>query len=189
MTAFLWAHGLPVAARLTIRHHGRAQDHHAVHQPEGHDAPRHAGSAALAAGAAVPLAAAVGPAWAAQAAPALASAATRLGLPGPTGPYPVGTVQLHLVDRSRVDGIAGPGHFRELVAALWYPARNVERSLVASWTPAGAFQAFLADAGSWERAEVLARPTANHGHPAGLSCPTCLARQRRARSSHCGRRG
>ncbi|MER5710487.1 acetylhydrolase [Streptomyces sp. NPDC002122] len=102
--------------------------------------------AALAAGAAVPLAAAAGPAWAARAAPA-APPATRLVLPGPTGPYPVGTVQLHLVDRSRPDGIAGPGHFRELMATLWYPARNVERYPVAPWMPAGAFQAFLADAG------------------------------------------
>ncbi|WP_373301965.1 hypothetical protein [Streptomyces eurythermus] len=36
------------------------------------------------------------------------SAMTRLRLPVPTGPYPVGTVQLHLVDRSRPDDIAGP---------------------------------------------------------------------------------
>ncbi|MFD8976519.1 alpha/beta hydrolase family protein [Streptomyces sp. NPDC059593] len=101
--------------------------------------------AALAAGAAVPLAAAAGPAWAAQAAPV--PVATRLVLPGPTGPYPVGTVQLHLVDRSRPDVIAGHGHFRELMATVWYPARNVERYPVAPWMPAGAFQAFVADAG------------------------------------------
>ncbi|MEU2244610.1 acetylhydrolase [Streptomyces sp. NPDC018338] len=118
--------------------------------------------AALAAGSAVPLAAAAGPAWAARAAPAPAApAATRLVLPGPTGPYPVGTVQLHLVDRSRPDGIAGPGHFRELMATVWYPARNVERYPVAPWMPAGAFQAFLADAGFSELAS-LGPLTAGH---------------------------
>ncbi|MFD3476713.1 alpha/beta hydrolase family protein [Streptomyces sp. NPDC058695] len=101
--------------------------------------------AALAAGAAVPLAAVAGPAWADRAAAAPAS--TRLRLPAPTGPHPVGTVQLHLVDRSRPDDIAGPGHFRELMATVWYPARDVERYPVAPWMPAGALQAFLADAG------------------------------------------
>ncbi|MFB6616250.1 alpha/beta hydrolase family protein [Streptomyces sp. NPDC085524] len=102
--------------------------------------------AALAAGAALPLVAAVaGPAWAdpAEAAPV----ATRLTLPAPTGPYPVGTVQLHLVDRSRPDDIAGPGNFRELMATVWYPARDVERYPLAPWMPSGAFQAFLADVG------------------------------------------
>ncbi|MFG2991807.1 alpha/beta hydrolase family protein [Streptomyces sp. NPDC048257] len=100
---------------------------------------------ALATGAAVPLAAVAGPAWADSAAAAPAS--TRLMLPAPTGPHPVGTVQLHLVDRSRPDDIAGPGHFRELMATVWYPARDVERYPVAPWMPAGALQAFLADAG------------------------------------------
>ncbi|MFB7591921.1 alpha/beta hydrolase family protein [Streptomyces sp. NPDC056169] len=117
--------------------------------------------AALAAGAALPLAAAAGPAWADQAAPAPTPAASRLVLPGPTGPYPVGMVQLHLVDRSRPDGIAGPGHFRELMATLWYPARNVERYPVAPWMPAGAFQAFLADVGFSELAS-LGPLTAGH---------------------------
>ncbi|MFF1926404.1 alpha/beta hydrolase family protein [Streptomyces sp. NPDC058221] len=99
--------------------------------------------AALGAGAGVPLTAVAGPAWAGPAAPA----ATRLILPAPTGPHRVGTVQLHLVDRSRPDDIAGPGHFRELMATIWYPARDVERYPVAPWMPAGALQAFLADAG------------------------------------------
>ncbi|MCX4597261.1 acetylhydrolase [Streptomyces sp. NBC_01549] len=101
--------------------------------------------AALAAGAALPLAAVASPAWADPA--AAAPAATRLMLPVPTGPHPVGTVQLHLVDRSRPDDIAGPGHFRELMATVWYPARDVERYPVAPWMPAKALQAFLDDAG------------------------------------------
>ena len=100
---------------------------------------------ALAAGAAVPLTAVTGPAWARPA--AAGPVATRLILPEPTGPYPVGTVPLHLVDRSRPDDIAGPGHFRELMATVWYPARNVEHHPVAPWMPAGALQPFLADAG------------------------------------------
>ncbi|MFE2304586.1 alpha/beta hydrolase family protein [Streptomyces sp. NPDC059411] len=115
--------------------------------------------AALAAGAAVPLAAIASPAWAAPGAPSPAD--TRLTLPEPTGPYPVGTVQLHLVDRSRPDDIAGPGHFRELMTTLWYPARNVERYPVAPWMPAGALQAFLADVG-FSDLVPLAPLTAGH---------------------------
>ncbi|MFG2396530.1 alpha/beta hydrolase family protein [Streptomyces lydicus] len=109
--------------------------------------------------AAVPLAAIVGPAWADPGAHALAP--TRLTLPVPTGPHPVGTVQLHLVDRSRPDDIAGPGHFRELMANVWYPARNVERYPVAPWMPAGALQAFLADVG-FSDLVPLAPLTAGH---------------------------
>ncbi|MEU3431478.1 alpha/beta hydrolase family protein [Streptomyces gardneri] len=119
--------------------------------------------AALAAGAAVPLAAAAGPAWADQA--AAVPATKRLVLPGPTGPYPVGTVQLHLVDRSRPDDIAGPAHFRELMATVWYPAQNVERYPVAPWMPAGAFQAFLADAGFSELASLGPLTTGHVGAP------------------------
>ncbi|WP_327286396.1 MULTISPECIES: acetylhydrolase [unclassified Streptomyces] len=119
--------------------------------------------AALAAGAAVPLAAVAGPAWADPAAPdpAPAPAPARLMLPVPTGPHPVGTVQLHLVDRSRPDDLAGPGHFRELMATVWYPARDVERYPVAPWMPAGAFQAFLADVGFSDLA-ALGPLTAGH---------------------------
>ncbi|WP_327130302.1 hypothetical protein OG311_01870 [Streptomyces sp. NBC_01343] len=66
--------------------------------------------AALAAGAAVPLAAAAGPARADPGVPAAGGpGAARLVLPVPTGPRPVGTVQLHLVDRSRSDDLAGLG--------------------------------------------------------------------------------
>lgn len=104
--------------------------------------------AALATGAAVPLVAVAGPAWAAPAAPGPAAPADgvpgRLTLPEPTGPHPVGQVRLHLVDRSRPDAVAGPGRFRELMATVWYPARDIERYPVAPWMPAGALKAFLA---------------------------------------------
>ena len=56
---------------------------------------RHLLTAALATGVAVPLGA--GPARAARAVPG----PVRLTLPAPTGPHRVGTVSLHLVDRSR----------------------------------------------------------------------------------------
>ncbi|MFH8738435.1 hypothetical protein [Streptomyces sp. NPDC017964] len=132
--------------------------------------------AALAAGAAVPLAAVAGPAWADPAAAAPTS--TRLRLPAPTGPHPVGTVQLHLVDRSRPDDIAGPGHFRELMATVWYPARDVERYPVAPWMPAGALQAFLADAGfsGFLRGAPVVRAR-EESHPRGATrsvAVTCL---------------
>lgn len=115
--------------------------------------------AALAAGTAAPLAAIAGPAWADPG--TSAPAPTRLTLPVPTGPHPVGMVQLHLVDRSRPDAIAGPGHFRELMATVWYPARDVERYPVAPWMPDGALQAFLADAG-FSALVPLAPLTAGH---------------------------
>ncbi len=114
--------------------------------------------------AAVPLAAVAGPAWAsapAPAAPAPSPSPTRLTLPAPTGPHPVGTVELHLVDRSRPDEIAGPGHFRELMATVWYPARDVERYPVAPWMPAGALAPFLADVG-FSAVTDLAPLTAGH---------------------------
>ncbi|MFM9555730.1 alpha/beta hydrolase family protein [Streptomyces caniscabiei] len=118
---------------------------------------------ALAAGAAVPLTAVAGPAWGHPA--AAGPAATRLMLPEPTGPYPVGRVSLHLVDRSRPDDIAGPGHFRELMATVWYPARNVEHYPVAPWMPVGALQPFLADAGFSDLVPVAPLTVGHVGAP------------------------
>jgi predicted dienelactone hydrolase len=77
----------------------------------------------------------------------------------------VGTVQLHLVDRSRPDAIAGPGHFRELMATVWYPARDVARYPVAPWMPAGALQAFLADAGFSDLAPLAPLTVGHVGAP------------------------
>ncbi|HEX2134277.1 MAG TPA: lipase [Actinophytocola sp.] len=46
-----------------------------------------------------------------------------LSLPRPTGPYPVGTTDLHLVDHDRTDPWESrPGQPRELMVSLWYPA-------------------------------------------------------------------
>ncbi|WP_240509747.1 alpha/beta hydrolase family protein [Streptomyces malaysiense] len=99
-------------------------------------------AAALAVGAAAPMGAA-GPALAASTAPGPA----QLTLPVPTGPYRVGTVPLHLVDASRPDPVAGPGRHRELMAAVWYPARKAEDLPRAPWMTEGALRAFLADVG------------------------------------------
>lgn len=112
--------------------------------------------AAVALGAAAPLGLASGAFAAAPstaAAPAsprtAAPGSGRLTLPEPTGPYPVGTVALHLRDTSRPDPSAGPGAFRELMAAVWYPARNSDADShpFAPWMTDGALKAFLNDAG------------------------------------------
>ncbi|WP_327003867.1 acetylhydrolase [Dactylosporangium sp. NBC_01737] len=76
-----------------------------------------------------------------------AAAAPRLVLPAPTGPFPVGTVALHLVDRSRPDPVAGSGHHRELMVSVWYPARDVARFPRAPWLADAAVRALLAENG------------------------------------------
>ncbi|TCO32747.1 platelet-activating factor acetylhydrolase isoform II [Kribbella steppae] len=58
--------------------------------------------------------------WTAEA----AEAGYRLELPRPTGPYPIGTVDVRLVDNRRVDPW-GSGRVRELMISLWYPALPV----------------------------------------------------------------
>ncbi|GAA4709427.1 alpha/beta hydrolase family protein [Phytohabitans rumicis] len=101
---------------------------------------RHLLTTALATGVAVPLAG-TGRGWAAP-------APARLTLPPPTGPHRVGTVSLHLVDRSRPDPFAGLGHHRELMAGVWYPAtRDARRHRAAPWMPAAPMRALLVSAG------------------------------------------
>jgi predicted dienelactone hydrolase len=112
--------------------------------------------AALAVGVAVPIGAAR-QAWAAPTAPG----PVQLTLPVPTGPYPVGTVPLHLVDTSRPDPVAGPGHHRELMASVWYPARRVERYPLARWTSPAVTRALLTSAG-FPADVALAPLTAGH---------------------------
>ncbi|MFI9723109.1 alpha/beta hydrolase family protein [Streptomyces sp. NPDC052396] len=112
--------------------------------------------AALAVGAAVP-AGVAGPAWASPAAPG----PLRPTLPMPTGPYPVGMVALHLIDASRPDPVAGPGHHRELMAGVWYPARNVGRYPRAPWMTAGPLRALLTSAG-FQAGAIAAPLTAGH---------------------------
>ncbi|MEV4573704.1 lipase [Nonomuraea jabiensis] len=45
-----------------------------------------------------------------------------VSLPAPGGPYPVGTVAMRLVDRSRPDPLVAARPYRELMVSLWYPA-------------------------------------------------------------------
>ncbi|MER7757031.1 acetylhydrolase [Kitasatospora sp. NPDC097643] len=118
---------------------------------------------ALAAGAVLPL----GLARPARATPAAdtPSAPPRLTLPGPTGPHPVGTVPLRLVDASRPDPVAGPGHQRELMVGVWYPARDVppdgDRYPLVPWMPADLARVFLTATGFG--ADTAAAPlTAGH---------------------------
>jgi predicted dienelactone hydrolase len=117
--------------------------------------------AALAAGVALPIGVA-GRAWAAPS----SSGPARVTLPPPTGPYPLGTVSLHLVDKSRPDPVAGPGHYREVMASVWYPARNIARHPPERWLPAAPMRALLADAG-FDPEAVVAPVTSGHdGAPA-----------------------
>ncbi|MEU9338108.1 lipase [Streptomyces sp. NPDC048290] len=47
-----------------------------------------------------------------------------VSLPPPTTRHPIGTVDLHLVDRTRPDPLLPSKPFRELMVTLWYPARH-----------------------------------------------------------------
>ena len=61
----------------------------------------------------------------------------QLTLPKPTGPQPVGTVSLHLVDKSRPDPWVPSESARELMVQVWYPARNIRGYSREPWvTPA-----------------------------------------------------
>src|SRR5689334_4625782 len=51
----------------------------------------------------------------------------RLTLPAPTGPYPVGTVDLHLIDHARANPWTATPPYRELMVSVWYPARDAGR--------------------------------------------------------------
>jgi hypothetical protein len=60
----------------------------------------------------------------------------------PTGPYPVGTVPVHLVDHSRRDPWV-PTRPRELMVSIWYPAQDASRYPLAPWMPQAAGALFL----------------------------------------------
>lgn len=84
---------------------------------------------------------------AAPAAAAQGNAPVRLSLPAPTGRHPVGTVSLHLVDPTRTDPWVPTHPVRELMAQVWYPARDVAGHPLAPWMAAGALAHFTAAAG------------------------------------------
>jgi predicted dienelactone hydrolase len=64
-----------------------------------------------------------------------------LRLPEPTGPFPVGTTELHLVDRARPDPLVA-GRPRELMVSVWYPARPNRRHPIAPYMRPNAAAAF-----------------------------------------------
>ncbi|MFE5581193.1 alpha/beta hydrolase family protein [Kitasatospora sp. NPDC056531] len=114
---------------------------------------------ALALGAAAPLGLA-STSWASS--PSASGSATgRLTLPAPTGPHPVGTVALHLRDTSRPDPASGAGQFRELMASVWYPARQADGLPLAPWLADGPLRLFLDDVG-FPLPPTLAPLTAGH---------------------------
>ncbi|MEU7015141.1 hypothetical protein [Streptomyces sp. NPDC046385] len=71
-------------------------------------------------------------------APGAAPAPRTLRLPPPTGPWPVGTVDLHLVDGARPDPLVPARPFRELMAGVWYPADPGGTYPTAPWLPPAA---------------------------------------------------
>jgi Platelet-activating factor acetylhydrolase, isoform II len=89
------------------------------------------GAAALAGGLAVTP-------WAGTALAAERTGRLRLTLPTPTGPYPIGTVSLHLVDHARQDPWWSTPHPRELMVTVWYPAHDVGPWPLAPWMSPGA---------------------------------------------------
>ncbi|MEU6974924.1 hypothetical protein [Streptomyces sp. NPDC046371] len=70
--------------------------------------------------------------------PGATRAPVTLRLPPPTGPWPVGTVELHLVDRTRPDPLVPARPFRELMAGVWYPADPGGTYPTAPWLPPAA---------------------------------------------------
>ncbi|MFD1932348.1 alpha/beta hydrolase family protein [Nonomuraea mangrovi] len=68
-----------------------------------------------------------------------------MALPAPGGPYPVGTLAVRLVDRSRRDPLVRSKPYRELMVSLWYPAKDTGGAL-----PVAPHMAPLA-AADWDR--------------------------------------
>jgi Platelet-activating factor acetylhydrolase, isoform II len=71
------------------------------------------------------------------------SRGVQLTLPPPTGPYRIGTVALHLVDRARRDPWLTVARRRELMISIWYPATGDARYPWAPWIPRAAGKLFL----------------------------------------------
>ena len=79
---------------------------------------------------------ATGPAPSTRAGAALPAARTiSLQTPPLTGRFPVGTISLRLVDRSRRDP-SSPSGARELMVQFWYPAQSTRGHAVAPYMPA-----------------------------------------------------
>lgn len=114
-----------------------------------------AGGLAVAAAAAVPLSAST---------PAVAAGLTPLRLAGPTGPSPVGAVELHLVDPSRTDPWSGQP--REVMVTVTYPAADVRGRSMMPWLPSGAERALKARFGGAVDGYALPTTHSSVGAPA-----------------------
>jgi hypothetical protein len=79
--------------------------------------------------------------------PSPARGLVRLTLPAPTGPHPVGTAALHLIDRSRRNPWAASPRYRELMVSIWYPARDAARYPLSPQMLAGAAAHYGSPAG------------------------------------------
>jgi dienelactone hydrolase len=82
-----------------------------------------------------------------MATPVSASEKARLTLPAPTGPYPVGTVDLHLIDHGRANPWTASPPYRELMVSVWYPARDAAKYPLEPQMRAGAAAHFGSAAG------------------------------------------
>jgi predicted dienelactone hydrolase len=85
----------------------------------------------------------------------------QLNMPAPTGPYSVGMVGLHLVDKSRTDPYVPGSTPRELMVSLWYPATATSGHYQAPWMPSISGAHFLASRGLSPQQVTLPR-TAGH---------------------------
>ncbi|MER5625244.1 lipase [Streptosporangium sp. NPDC002544] len=100
------------------------------------------------------------------AAPAVAATApVRFEPPSPTGPHKIGTVALHLVDKSRTDPWVA-GNKRELMISIWYPARKTAGYPVAPWMPKAAADRYLRALGVPPGKLVLGATDGHLGAPA-----------------------
>ncbi|MGJ5751637.1 platelet-activating factor acetylhydrolase isoform II [Streptomyces puniciscabiei] len=85
----------------------------------------------------------------------------QLNMPAPTGPYSVGMVGLHLIDKSRTDPYVPGNTPREVMVSLWYPATATSGHYQAPWMPSISGAHFLATRGLSPQQVTLPR-TAGH---------------------------
>jgi len=94
----------------------------------------------------------------------------QIRLPRPTGPFPVGTTELHLVDAGRDDPFV-PGRPRELMISVWYPASRV--TAPAPYLPPLTAQVFGEGAAAALQQPVGTIDWAGAKSHAGLLAPVC----------------
>ncbi len=80
-----------------------------------------------------------------------ATGSAGLTLPAPAGPYQVGTVSLHLIDRSRRNPFAANPQYRELMTSIWYPADHAANYPLTPYMLPGAAARFGASGGQGQQ--------------------------------------